>query len=151
MEGKRQLTELFIDYFYLDSNNLSHTHSLGDKIIDKDKTLLARTKEDRVIIYSLYSSDQITIPIEYINIFLGFMREEGDRLNSYTPKDNTEGFIFSFGLLIKSLFYGLSLGREFVVGLMKYRSRDFLELMRTKFKIELRNIEIENIGGKARC
>lgn len=148
---KQNLTELFIDYFYLDSNNLSHTHSLQDKIIDKDKTLLARTKDTEVVIYSLYSSDQVRIPIEYINIFLGFMREEGDRLNSYNPGNNLEGFIISFGFLIRSLFYGLTLGREFISGLMKYRSKDFRELMRTKFKIELKNIEIENIGGKARC
>ena len=148
---KHKLTELFIDYFYLDSDNLSHTHSLPDKIIDKDKTLLARTKDTEVIIYSLYSSDQISIPIEYINIFLGFMREEGDRLNSYKPKDNIEGFIVSFGFLIRSLFYGLTLGRDFITGIMKYRSKEFRDLMRTKFKIDLRRIEIENIGGKAIC
>ena len=148
---KQRIIDLFIDYYYLDTINLSHTHSLQDKIIDKDQTLLARNKEKNIIIYSLYSSDQINIPIEYINIFLGFMREEGDRLESFKPENNIEGFIVSCCYLIKSLFYNLELGREAISGIMKYRTRDFRELMIEKFKIKLLPIEIENIGGKAIC
>ena len=146
-----EITNLFIDFFYLDNNNLSHTHSLEDKIIDKDNSLLARSYESCIIVYSLYSSDQISIPIEYINIFLSFMREEGDRLNSFKADGNLENFIISCCYLIKSLFYNIKIGKEAISGILKFRSKEFRKLMLEKFNIKLPYIEIENIGGKARC
>jgi hypothetical protein len=148
---QQKLVDLFIDYFYLDTHNLSHTYSLDDKIIDKSSTLLARFKDRELMIYSLYSSDQISIPIEYINIFLGFLREEGDRLKTIKPKEKIEGFIVSLCSLVKSLFYGIELDDEAIKGLLKNRSGDFRELMRKKFNLDLPFITIENIGGKARC
>lgn len=150
MEQQR-LVDLFTDYFYLDTLNLSHTYSLEDKIIDKSGTLLARFRDKELMIYSLYSSDQISIPIEYINIFLGFLREEGDRLGTIKPEKQVEGFIVSLCFLVKSLFYGIELGDEAVKGILKNRSGEFRELMKKKFNLDLPFITIENIGGKARC
>lgn len=150
MEQQR-LTDLFTDYFYLDTLNLSHTYSLEDKIIDKSVTLLSRFKGPNVMIYSLYSSDQICIPIEYINIFLGFLREEGDRLETMKPGNKVEEFIVSMCLLVKSLFYGTETGDIAVAGIIRSRSGEFRELMKNKFNLDLPFITIENIGGKARC
>lgn len=148
---QQKLVDLFIDYFYLDTLNLSHTYSLEDKIIDKSSTLLARFNNAKLIIYSLYSSDQISIPIEYINIFLGFLREEGDRLETIKPKERIEKFIVSMCSLVKSLFYGIELGDEAISGILENRSGEFRKLMKSKFNLDLPFITIENIGGKARC
>ena len=41
----KRLVDIFSDFYYLSDLNLSHTHSIEDKIIDKDYILLARVKE----------------------------------------------------------------------------------------------------------
>ena len=149
--GQQTIEDLFFDYYYLDSINLSHTHSLEDKIIDKDFLLLARTKDSGVMIYYLYSSDQIWVPIEYINIFLSFMREEGDRLVTIKPKSNISVFILSMCHLVKSLFYGLTLDREIITKMINIGSKEFREFMLEKFDVKLPGITIENIKDKITC
>lgn len=149
--GEQELIQLFTDYYYLDNVILSHTHSIEDRIIDKDSTFLARMKDSGVMIYSLYSSDQIWIPIEYINIFLGFMREEGDRLGTFKPSGNVSNFIVSLCFLVKSLFYGLTLGKEAISGIIEYRSEGFRKLMLEKFEQDLPGIILENIKDRVIC
>ena len=146
-----KLIELFRDFYYLDETHLSHTISIKDKIIDKECSLLVRQKESGVMIYSLYSSTQIFIPIDYINIFLSFVREEGDRLSQIKTKGNIDGFIVSCCYLVKSIFYNVLLGKEAVSGIIKYRSIEFRDYIKDNFKINLPLIILENIGGRVSC
>ncbi len=146
-----KLIELFHDFYYLDETHLSHTISIKDKIIDKECSLLVRQKESGIMIYSLYSSAQIFIPIDYINIFLSFVREEGDRLSQIKTEGNIDGFIVSCCYLVKSIFYNVLLGKEAISGIIKYRSIEFRDYIKDNFKINLPLIILENIGGRVSC
>ena len=93
------------DSLYLGLDKTILTKELTSRDLMLSSEYFLRIEKDRWTIHSLYSSDQIIIPKEHINLFLTMNRLTGDRLKSKDCESRIEKYIY-FGTILVRMIYG---------------------------------------------
>lgn len=137
------ITKLFHETFYLSFNDLSLSRSLKPADIIASGQLLIRLGEKKITVHYLTSSDQIIIPGEYINLFLGIDRLIGEQLKD--AKTKMEKVLYLGSCFSRMLYGGNKSNISILLSeLVKLGSKDLRRYLRTEFDYTLEPWTIRN-------